>query len=66
MATTIKHGLASKTKSKKTLASSTSSLQEEWDKQLQTPHSKELLKSMAQEALKEHSAGKTERGGFGR
>jgi hypothetical protein len=40
-------------------------LQDQWDEQLQTPHSRSLLKAMAEKALQEHQAGKTTQGGFG-
>lgn len=42
------------------------SVQDEWDKELATPRSKELLGKMAAKALAAHKAGKTERGGFGK
>ncbi len=44
----------------------TTSIQDEWDKKLQTPRSKELLAQMAAKVRADHQDGKTERGGFGK
>ena len=44
----------------------TTTIQDEWDKKLQTPRSNELLAQMAAKARADHQAGKTERGGFGK
>lgn len=44
----------------------TTSIQDKWDKKLQTPRSKELLAQMAAKVRSDHQEGKTERGGFGK
>lgn len=44
----------------------TTSIQDKWDKKLQTPRSKELLAQMAAKVRADHQDGKTERGGFGK
>ncbi len=58
--------VAKRSASTKKSPSSVPSVQDAWEEQLQTPHSKALLAAMGAKALAEHKAGKTERGGFGK